>query len=406
MMRKTYLFIAILLLSSLTAFKLESKDNEQIVILVSLDGFRWDYPDRGYSPKLKEIEEQGVRALTLQPQFPSMTFPNHYSIITGLVPEKHGIIANYFLNPITGDTFSLRHAHVSQSKWYKGEAFWETARRYGIKTAAYFWPGSEMDLEYRRPDYFESYEHERPYRTRVAGVIEWLKLPDSLMPRFIMLYFDETDSKAHSYGTDSKELNQGITRVDSMIALLDSGIKDLGLSERVNLIILSDHGMADISSERIINLNDLIGNNSKPSVYNYSTMAMIDTHKDSVGILYSRLKNNENRFKVYKKDEITERYRYKNHPYLPEILLIADNGWQFVQNNQTSKDRLAAHGYDNKVLDMQGIFFAKGPAFKKNYKCNTLNNIDIYPLLCKLFDIEPLNNIDGNLLNIIHVLEE
>jgi predicted AlkP superfamily pyrophosphatase or phosphodiesterase len=191
-----------------------------------------------------------------------------------------------------------------------------------------------------------------------------------------------------------------------MIALLDSGIKDLGLSERVNLIILSDHGMADISSERIINLNDLIGNNSKPSVYNYSTMAMIDTHKDSVGILYSRLKNNENRFKVYKKDEITERYRYKNHPYLPEILLIADNGWQFVQNNQTSKDRLAAHGYDNKVLDMQGIFFAKGPAFKKNYKCNTLNNIDIYPLLCKLFDIEPLNNIDGNLLNIIHVLEE
>jgi ectonucleotide pyrophosphatase/phosphodiesterase family member 5 len=379
---------------------------EPIVILVSLDGFRWDYPDRGFSPKLSEISQNGVKALSLKSQFPTMTFPNHYSIITGLVPEKHGILTNYFVNPNDKSVFSLRQPNVSEAKWYRGEAFWETARRNGIRTASYFWPGSEMDLEYRRPDFYEQYEHERPYEVRVKGVLNWLALPDSLRPKFITLYFDETDSKAHKFGTNSDELNQGITRVDKMVAMLDSGIVALGLADRVNLIVLSDHGMADLSSDRVIAVDELMMDLDSVESVVHSAMAFISPKKNQIKKVYEKLKLQEKGYKVYLKSEIPERYRYKHHPFISDIVMLAEVGWLINETRNWKSDYIAAHGYDDKVMDMHGIFLAKGPAFKRNYQTSSLNNTDIYPLLCKIFGIYPAGNIDGDILNIIHVLNE
>ncbi|MBX3042369.1 MAG: alkaline phosphatase family protein [Candidatus Kapabacteria bacterium] len=400
-------FTLILCLAFISIFGFtKSEDNKQIVILVSLDGFRWDYLDRGKSPKLSEIASDGVRASSLQPQFPTMTFPNHYSIITGLVPENHGIIANYFNNLYDTTFFSLKQPYVTNSIWYMGEAFWETARRNGIITASYFWPGSEIELDYRRPNYYHIYDHNRPYEERVNGVLDWLSLPDSLMPRFVTLYFDETDSKAHRHGTDSPMLNDGIVRVDKIVAMLDSGITSLGLKERVNLIILSDHGMADMAEDRIIAIDEILHDKTDISITALSTLAFINPPKDKINSVYQKLKKSEKGYKVYLKKDIPKRLRYSKHPFISEIMMFAEHGWLIGDTRKWSDKYIATHGYDNKHPEMHGIFIARGPAFKNNYKSGTLNNIDIYPLLCKLFDIYPAGNIDGDILNIIHLLNE
>lgn len=392
-------------INSNTLFSYED-DKAPIVILVSLDGFRWDYPDRGYSPVLQSISQAGVRGASLKPQFPSMTFPNHYSIITGLLPVHHGIIANYFANKFSNSHFSLKQPEVLNSQWYNGEAFWETARRNGIITASYFWPGSEIDIEYRRPDYYFTYEHNKPYEDRVSQALKWLSMPDSSKPRFITLYFDETDSKAHNYGTDSDELNNGIKRVDNMIAILDSGITALGLGNVVNLIVVSDHGMADISEDKIISLKSLFDYDENIDITELSTMAFINPPVDRKLEIYKIIKSKEYGFKAYLKEEIPERFNFRHHPFIGDIVVFADKGWIFNKDGKWNKKYVATHGYDNKDMNMQGIFFAKGPAFKSNYRTSAIDNLDIYPLLCKIFDIYPSKNIDGNLLNIIHILNE
>lgn len=404
---KKILFVFLIICSINTSVLLAFEPtNSPIVVLVSLDGFRWDYPDRGFSPKINSIANEGVRALSLKPQFPTMTFPNHYSIITGLLPEHHGIIANNFMNKYDSSSFSLRQPEVSNSKWYNGEAFWQTARRNGIITASYFWPGSDIDLKYRTPDYYYNYEHNKPYEQRVAQVLKWLAMPDSTKPRFITLYFDETDSKAHKYGTESDELNQGIRKVDNMIAILDSGITALGLNRIVNLIILSDHGMSNISSERVISLKYLIDNDVSLKMTELSTMVFIYPPAEQKLMIYNKIKSKENGFKVYLKENIPERYHYKHHPSIGDIVLIADKGWIFNQEGKWKEDYIATHGYDDKDMDMHGIFIAKGPAFKTHFRSSSINNLDIFPLLCSIFGIYPTTKIDGDLLNIIHVLKE
>ncbi|NMB82229.1 MAG: alkaline phosphatase family protein, partial [Ignavibacteria bacterium] len=191
----TLLFILI------SAFSLFPQSGKPYVILVSLDGFRWDYLNRGLSPNLEFIRDNGASALSLRPTFPSKTFPNHQSIITGMYIENHGIIANTFRDEFKNELYRMGDTSaVRNSRWYLGEAFWETAERNGITTASYFWPGSEMNLEYRRPTYFENYEHNRPYEKRVEGVANWLKLPVDKRPHFITLYFDDTDTQGHRYG--------------------------------------------------------------------------------------------------------------------------------------------------------------------------------------------------------------
>jgi len=165
------------------------------VILVSFDGFRWDYLNRNITPNLENIRETGVSASSLRPTFPSKTFPNHISIITGMYNDHHGIISNYFKNPFTNEVYKLgNNSAVKDPKWYRGEAFWETAKRQGIKTASFFWPGSEVTDINRRPDYYKTYEHKKSYKERVDTVITWLKIPQEERPHFLTLYFDAADT--------------------------------------------------------------------------------------------------------------------------------------------------------------------------------------------------------------------
>ncbi len=378
-------------------------------ILISFDGFRWDYPNRGLTSNLDFIKENGVHALTLKPCFPTKTFPNHYSIVTGLYPENHGIIANNFIDPVTNEIYKIGDTSaVRNPKWYKGEAIWETAKRQGVITASYFWPGSELNLEYRRPDYFEYYEHLRDYDKRVEGVLDWLKLPINQKPKFITLYFDAADTYGHRFGTNSQELTNSLMRLDSLIGKLFNGLKEINLYDSTNIIIVSDHGMSDVSGDRIINVEEMLGGYTQ-NLWDYGPVMYVFPEKNESDKIYNKLKSEESNFKVYRREEVPEYYHFSNNAMIPEIILIADPGWSLMTNKDINRygnmNSGGQHGYDNNHIDMHGIFYAIGPDFKSGYTCGTLNNIDINPLLAKILRIFPNNNIDGKLERIEFLLK-
>jgi len=388
---------------------LTNSNKTPYVILISFDGFRWDYPQRGLTPNLNMMEEHGVSAISLMPVFPSKTFPNHISIITGMYPENHGIIHNEFHDHFRGEKYKVGdEKSIRNARWYQGEAFWETAERQEIITASYFWPGSELTLEYRRPTYFEYYDHNRPYKERIAGVIKWLQLPEEKRPHFITMYFDATDSKGHEHGPDSPENNGAIQQLDETLGLLFSELERLEFSNKINIIVVSDHGMTNVDTKRLINIeNTLKGMDFK--IQGYGPVMMVDCSDEDRLDIFNRLRESENHYKVYLRENVPDCYHFKNHPFISPINLIADMGWTLVDNKRKIMLSLYGsggnHGYDNHHLDMHGIFYAMGPAFKKGYRTGTLRNIDIYSLLCKIFEIMPRQNIDGKLDRIEFILK-
>lgn len=378
-------------------------------IVISFDGFRWDYPSRGLTPNLDFIKENGVHALSLQPCFPSKTFPNHYSIVTGLYPENHGIIANDFTNQNTKQRYTLWDTTAkNDAKWYLGEAIWETARRQGVISASYFWPGSELNIEYRRPNYSKKFKYTTPYDERVNGAMEWLQLPYDKRPHLIMLYFDATDTSGHNFGPKSNEVNQSIAMQDSLIDKIFLGLKQLSLFDSTNVIVLSDHGMVELSADRVINVDKILMG-LKFTSSDRGTMKFIYPTADEKNDVYKRLKDSEMNYKTYWKNDLPDYLHYKDNPFVAEIVLIADEGYSLFDTNDlekySKKFPLGNHGYDPSSIDMHGIFYAIGPDFKTGYTCGTLSNIDIYPLLAKILRIFPNNNIDGKLERIDFLLK-
>ncbi|NWF89670.1 MAG: alkaline phosphatase family protein [Ignavibacteriaceae bacterium] len=402
MRRLPLLFILLFSLSTIYS------QTNPYVILVSFDGFRWDYLNRGLTPNLDKIKNDGVSAISLRSVFPSKTFPNHLSIITGMYAENHGIISNSFPNFEKNYWYRMSDTTaVRDSKWYIGEAFWETAERQGTKTASYFWPGSEVQLEHRHPSYREFYEHEKPYEQRVEGVINWLQLPYEARPHFITLYFDDTDTYGHKFGPSSPEANEAIVRLDNIAGLLMKRLNDIGLKDSVNVIFVADHGMTEIFEDKVINIENMI------KEYNCRFMddgplMQVEPSAENLTAVYEILKRNESHYKAYLKKDIPDYFHYNKNPLTFSILLAADIGWSLVTNRRSdwvSKSK-GNHGYDNNHLDMHGIFLADGPAFKDGYQTGTLWNIDIYPMLCKIFNIYPRSNIDGELERIEFILKE
>jgi len=371
------------------------------VILISLDGFRWDYSLRNITPHLDKMKEDGVNAMSLRPTFPSSTFPNHYSIITGMYTENHGLISNGIWDPFTGERFSMG---TKESKWFLGEAFWETAKRNGIKTASFFWPGSEMDLDYRRPDYFQPYSDDKDYLERVDTVAYWLQLPPAERPHFITLYFHDTDKYGHRYGPNSPEVNVSIARLDSLIGELYMRLDNMGMIDSVNVIVTSDHGMTEVSNDRVINIAGILSEHDC-KLWGGGTMMSIECDEDVREQVYQTLLNNRNHYRVFLKENIPSLYHYSKHPFIPDLMIFSDMGWSLSKKDTLRRSSGGSHGFEKDHTDMHGTFIASGPHFKKGYKTGTVWNIDIVPLLCEIYGIEPRSNIDGKLERIEFLLK-
>lgn len=407
MKQKNKKSLILLFLLLIIFFRFISLAEEQpYVILISFDAFRWDYLNRGITPNIDKFRNEGVSAMSLRPVFPSTTFPNHLSIITGMYPENHGIISNNFKDPVTGNTFSLAYNSQKESKWYLSENFWTTAKRNGIRTASYFWPGSEQDNELNRPDYSEIYDSRRQSEQRLAGILNWLGMPYNLRPHFISAHFEETDTQGHRFGTNSPELNKSIARLDSLFGCLISGIENLNLTDSINIILLSDHGMEDVDSTRTINIDDLLREN-KCLIQNFGAYMMLEPENGNVLDIFDILDMNKFHFSVYLKKNMPGHFHFSNNQSISSIILIAEPGWLLITNDTIDKHELkAAHGYDNNLLNMQGIFAANGPMFKSGMKTTSLWNIDIYPLLCKIYNLPIRSNIDGKLERIEFILKK
>ncbi len=398
-------FYIVLFIFSIQLF---AQPNEY-VILVSYDGFRWDYMNRGITPNLEKVKEEGVSPISLRSCFPTKTFPNHIAIATGMFPENHGIISNDFENPFTEENYRIGDPKVvKESKWYQGEFIWETLERNNIRTASYFWPGSEISLEERHPSIYKPYEHKYPYYKRVDSLISWLQLPEKVRPHFLTLYFDLTDTYGHKYGPNSKETNWAIASLDSITGYLVKCIDEIGLTDKVNLIFVSDHGMTEISNDRIVNIETFLkGYDVK--YYNDGPIMMVKTSPSNREEVYELLKKQDH-FVTYKKEDMPDFYKFNKNPFISDIVLVADLGWSLVidksEKKVTKYNGKGNHGFAKDELDMHGYFVAKGPSFKKGFTSGTIWNIDIYPLICKIFSVEPRSNIDGKLERVEFLLKE
>ena len=398
-MKKIY-FILFLLLSLATY----SQDNaKHYTIIVSLDGFRWDYPQIYGTPNLDKMASIGVKAEKMTPSYPASTFPNHYTLATGLTPDHHGIVNNSFWIKEKDIRYAMGDSITQYNpQFYGGEPIWITAQKQGVKVGVLYWVGSDIAIKNTYPTYYKKYG-KAPFLTlaqRVDSAIAWFQKPENERPQLIMLYMEEPDHTGHGFGPISKETKNAVHYVDSLVGVLINKIEKLPIASQVNMIVTSDHGMAQISNKHWIKIQDHL----KPSWYihiegsNPTSIFCKSKYKDSI----LNALNKVSHIKAYKKEEIPQYLHYGTNERIGDIVVCPDCGWQFAD---IPKNGNGAHGYDPTHPNMQVIFRAFGPDFKEKYISKGFVNTDIYSLLAHLLNIKPAKT-DGSLSGVKDLLKQ
>jgi predicted AlkP superfamily pyrophosphatase or phosphodiesterase len=371
------------------------------LIVVSFDGWRWDYHSRAPAPNLRRLMARGVRAESLIPSFPSKTFPNHYTIVTGLYPGHHGIVANTMKDPATGRFFTTSNTReVRDPMWWGGEPIWVTAAHANQSAATMFWPGSEAPIGGVLPRYWTPYDGNYPAEARVDRVLQWLDLPAADRPRLLAVYFEDADRAGHEEGPDSRAVREAVMRGDGYIGRLLRGLERRGLTETVNVVVLSDHGMAAVNNVRVIVVDDYVSLDDIEIVDINPTLAVIPKPGKEESV-FRALEKAHPRLKVYRRETTPERWHYRDNPRIPSIVAVADEGWQVLRRSTVNELRArrigtaaGQHGYEPQIMSMRGIFVAAGPAFKRGVTVSPFENVNIYNALARVLRVTPAPN-DG-----------
>ncbi|NND35481.1 MAG: sulfatase-like hydrolase/transferase [Saprospiraceae bacterium] len=370
-------------------------------LLISCDGFRTDYLDSFPTPNLDRLASTGIRSKALIPVFPTKTFPNHYSIVTGLYPENHGIVANRMYDHHQDAWFKIGAGSAStrEAFWFEGEPIWVTAKKQGLRTATLFWPGSDAAPEGYKPDFHLFYNNRLSYQERINQVTDWLKLPPKERPHFITLYFESPDKEGHSFGPFHDATSKAVSEVDAYIGELIKRVQQLNLTDQINILVTSDHGMSQLSRDRVIFLDDYISLGDITLVET-SPKADIIPKPGLDSIVFTRLKDAHPHLSVFRRDNTPEKWHYRKHERITPIMAVADLGWSIATKAIFNRNRGAysggAHGYDNSYPEMGAIFIGTGPGFKNGLIMPALKNIHLYELMCHLLQIKPATN-DGDL---------
>lgn len=388
-------------------------------IIISLDGFRADFLQRGITPRLSAFVKEGVSPKWMHPSFPSVTFPNHYTLATGLYPESHGIVSNTFWDPALQAEFYYTDAARSlDPKWWGGEPFWVTAERQGVRSAIHMWPGSEANIQSVEPSFIDKYNGQEVLENKVARILELLDKPGKedasaaqadTRPQLIAAYVPNVDGDGHKYGPNSTEIRATITMADTMLDQVFQGLEERNLTDIVNVIVVSDHGMATTDISRLLQLEDLVGSFEIEHIDGWPLYGLRTKSADDVKPLYDHLKTQEDGgaapFKVYLRDvDMPERYHFSNNDRIAPLWIVPETGWAIVTKEEfdvaAGREQglvyhpRGLHGYDHEHPLMRAIFVARGPAFPHpaNSEVEVFQNIEVYNLLCDSLGMEPAPN--------------
>lgn len=379
-----------------------SQAGRPIVILVSIDGGRWDYLERFAPPALTRLAEAGARAAGLIPIFPSKTFPNHYTIVTGLHAARHGITSNNMVDPYLPGRFALSRRDVLQdTRWWGGEPVWVTAERQGLVAATMFWPGSESEIAGDRPTYWRPFDESVSNDARVDQLLTWLDRPDPERPTFLTVYFDELDTASHDFGPESPAARDALLNIDTSIARLVAGVDRLGLGPRTSYVVVSDHGMAALSPDRVIVLDDYLDLATVDVLDTAPIVGLVARDGTPVDAIRDALEGKHPALAVYTPATLPDPLGLREHPRLPDVIGIADDGWHVTTRARHARDTASGtfpggnHGYDPAHRSMHGLFVASGPAFQRGVVVPAFGNIHVYAMLCRVLGLEPASH-DGD----------
>ncbi|MFM9976886.1 MAG: ectonucleotide pyrophosphatase/phosphodiesterase [Sphingomonadaceae bacterium] len=386
--------LILLTLACLFTLPLSAQDRAPVTILVSIDGFRPDYLNRGVTPRLNALKAAGVSA-AMRPSFPTVTFPNHYTLATGLRPDRHGIVGNSMEDPRKpGVVFTL--SNTDPFWWSEAEPIWVTAEKAGVRTATMFWPGTEVDFAGTRPRDWWRYAKENTENQRVDAVVDWLRRPSATRPQFLTLYFDTVDAAGHEFGPDAAETNAAIAAADVQIGRLVDGVAALGIV--ANFVIVSDHGMTATSPDRVIELWKIARAKDYRTVTS-GPYAGLEAQLRRAKRLEKALLRPHANMQCARREDLPPALHYGKNARVPRYVCIAAPGW-IILGAPPAPDRkyyaTGAHGYDPAAADMAALFVAAGPAFRKGVTVALFDNVDIYPLVARLIGVAPRAN-DGDL---------
>ncbi|KAI4226300.1 MAG: hypothetical protein L6R36_003291 [Xanthoria steineri] len=387
-------------------------------LLISLDGFRADFLLRGLTPTLNSFVADGISPRWMLPTFPSVTFTNHYTLATGLYAESHGIVSNTFWDPALGEHFTYANDTISMvPKWWGGEPLWVTTERQGVRTAVHMWPGSEAGIGDLQPTFLDKFNGEEPLAKKTGRILELLDLPGDhdeadgvplRRPQFIAAYVPVVDVNGHRFGPNSTEVNTTLQEVDEMFGNLLEGLRARNLTDIINVIVVSDHGMATTSTERLIQLDDLIDVDLIEHIDGWPNYGLRLKDPSTTENIYHDLRGKTNgnpNFEVYLRDQnMPERYHFSNNPRIAPLWLVPRTGWAIVlakdfdvaaakASGQVYSPR-GVHGYDHEHPLMRAIFIAKGPAFphKANSRVDVFQNTEVYNIICDSLSVTPRPN--------------
>ena len=370
------------------------------LILISFDGFRPDYLDRFDAPNFRRVLRRGTRARAMIPVFPSLTFPNHYSLVTGLHPERHGIVGNTFYDPQRNESYSFRGTStVTDGTWYRGEPIWVTAETQGMVAACFFWPGSEAAINGVRPTFWNTYDGSIPNRTRINTVVNWLRLPAERRPHMITLYFSDIDVASHEGPLNAPAIKSAVDSLDATLETLLDSLEALPIREQIYLLLTSDHGMVETSASRTIMLSSLVDTNMVRVGF---TGPVASLHVKGGAAEATRIRDQVNaRLKhgrAYLRQDMPERHHYRADPRIGDVVIVMDESWT-VATSPLSKLRIweswGQHGWDPALQSMQALFAISGPDIRADAIVPEVENVDVYPLMTELLGLRAAEGIDG-----------
>lgn len=362
--------------------------------MLSLDGFQADYVEKYDAKNLKKIASEGVRAMRMTPSNPTKTFPNHYTLVTGLYPDTHGLVHNSFYAPDLKTTYEIRdRKKVENGKFYGGEPIWATAHKAGLRTASYFWVGSEAKINGIRPDIWKKYNGRITFSQKIDSVISWLQKPLNQRPKLITLYHHEPDKSGHIFGPNSPQVAKTIHQMDSLVGVLHDKLMQLPIANKMNLIIMADHGMRELSDKRVIYLSKYLKEDWVNHLTGANPVYSIHVKNGMLDSVYLALKKEEH-LHVYKNGRVPKKLRFGNNPRLGDIIVVAKKGWSVFPKPALGRRYGGTHGFLNTDEQMAAVFIGKGVGLKQGKTRKTIRNVDVYNLVAKLLGIQPANN-DG-----------